>query len=352
MARSSWARSRTCTVQDTRDALQALLVVLTPTCSLWSPIYLNTTRLAASRHRTILLPLQTLISDVISGTVELRDPSLDLPKLFAGLLRVDDWAIDIYVEWSWWANIIIGYAFPSQVIAFALDEMTITDGDSLYLHQLEGLRLNVWQTFGRSTLKTSSSSQEHSSVLHRSFVPQSCARNSRRTSFSVQPSGIVPQSHVQDIARSLQTSLIPGTSLALEFVTSGPSVSLTSRAFIVAALPFFPRRHARHNTHLVDSSTDVVHAPMPLSPSLPHVLQFLTSGPAPFTICSVDNVSENRVASLSRYVQDLETNAGVRNICVQQWGMDGWREERFFAHWEAAALTAGLLERWTVTVRK
>lgn len=105
-------------MQQTRMALRALLVLLTPTCSLWSPIYVSVARRAtSSQKRVIDLPLRVLLEDLISGAVEFRDIRLDLPDLLSGTLCLDSWTVRLVVEWSWWGE-ILKWTLASQATAY------------------------------------------------------------------------------------------------------------------------------------------------------------------------------------------------------------------------------------------
>jgi hypothetical protein len=69
---------------------QALLTVLTPTCSIWPPFYLALVHRARySKPKSIILPLFKLMDDIYSGQIELRDPQNDLPGLLRDHLCVD-----------------------------------------------------------------------------------------------------------------------------------------------------------------------------------------------------------------------------------------------------------------------
>jgi hypothetical protein len=81
--------------------LQALLTVLTPSCSIWPSSYLALVRRArTSKSQTIKLPLFKLLKDVTYGQIELRDPQNDLPDLLRDHCRVYAWFVCLEVEIS------------------------------------------------------------------------------------------------------------------------------------------------------------------------------------------------------------------------------------------------------------
>ncbi|KAF9227758.1 hypothetical protein BS17DRAFT_774263 [Gyrodon lividus] len=87
----------------TRTALQALLTIITPTCSLWPTRYIELARRAESfPHPRISLPLEMVIGDAIAGVIEFRDPINDLADLVGSGIKVYGWIICLSIEWKWW----------------------------------------------------------------------------------------------------------------------------------------------------------------------------------------------------------------------------------------------------------
>lgn len=86
--------------------------------------------------------------------------------------------------------------------------------------------------------------------------------------------------------------------------------------------------------------------------SLHHSLELLVSGPTPFAIISVHNIS----SSYAKYLDDigalLERKGNARNASIAQAGIQGWREIRLLTAWEAALHKMGYLTRWQVFVQK
>lgn len=177
----------------------------------------------------------------------------------------------------------------------------------------------------------------------------------------------VPYSHLECFVRKFKKSLRSGTHLTINFTTCASSTSLSSPLFVLAVLPFLPRRHIHRNRPGVqaDAATKAVFvtdrtarstasstAPATLFTSVPQILQLLISGPDTLTVDRLMNVSEARATFLNAYVQDLEIDPLVRDDFVRTWGMEAWREERLLTAWESAALTAKLLEHWSIVVHK
>lgn len=175
----------------------------------------------------------------------------------------------------------------------------------------------------------------------------------------------IPYSQLESSTRRLQSRLSPGQTVAFKFTTRCPSVSFLSTSFVLCALPFLPRRHARMGS-LPEPSSDFSSSTTsfscfyalrnrttsPLLSSLSHFLELVTSGPAAVVVQSVQNASEEYADFLDTYVRNLEDDPHVREDFVRKWGIEGWREERFFASWEAALFSAKLLEHWVVVAHK
>lgn len=154
--------------------------------------------------------------------------------------------------------------------------------------------------------------------------------------------------------RALQLSMAPGHSVTLVFTTPGQPVPLLSNNFVLAALPFsrlLNRAHALKNATKTPGLYGCRWAPAPLFSSLPQILQLLASGPTPLAVAAIFNLSEDCVKSLNAYAEDLGDDRTIMQTFIQQRGIESWREEQFRASWEAACLTAKLLEKWAVVVR-
>ncbi|EMD38169.1 hypothetical protein CERSUDRAFT_93697 [Gelatoporia subvermispora B] len=172
----------------------------------------------------------------------------------------------------------------------------------------------------------------------------------------------IPRQSLESYIRALQGSLSTGSRVHLGITIRDPSVSTFSTSFILAALPFFSRSPPKTNT--ADAANALLIPPSlvipasatrtttPLFTKLPQVLELLTSGHSPLKIERVQNVSHDYALFLNSHVRNLEDDAQVRGNFVHRWGMRKWRQERFLTSWEAGAMNAGLLERWTIVVQK
>lgn len=106
------------------DAVHALSAVFTPTSSAWPAkfaYYFESASIVRSKSAThrrqwihvlgygqgqnvIEVDLSTLMVHVLTGNVELRDPS-DLGPLFFGSLKMYAWNIRLRVGWGWWHEV-------------------------------------------------------------------------------------------------------------------------------------------------------------------------------------------------------------------------------------------------------
>jgi len=71
-----------------------------------------------------------------------------------------------------------------------------------------------------------------------------------------------------------------------------------------------------------------------------------------YRIVCVDNVSFRQAAILQKLGMDLADNKSKRVECIKDFGVAGWREERFMFAWEAALLSSGILVRWRIILEK
>ncbi|GBE81901.1 hypothetical protein SCP_0402750 [Sparassis crispa] len=327
-----------------RQALYAILFLVTPTCSLWSAAYLAIARrAAASGNNIVRLPLRELLDDIVAGKMQLRDTGLDLPSLITSTLRVHDWLIVLRVELSWWAT-VLGWIAASH-FSFIKSYSFVWSGSQFISDRKTSP--------SSSSFKTSSLTQ----TLHN-------LNGTRTEAVSLLPArglslDTVPYLHLEAFVRALQTALCPGSCISINFTARCTSVSFLSSSFVLTALPFLPRQRIHRgsrNTYtsqqLSSTSSDAVRTTTPLFASLSYVLDLITSGSMPLIVHSVRNVSEQQASSLNAYVRDLEEDAGVRMAFVRRWGLPGWREEMVYTSWEAALLTSRLLERWEVMAYK
>ena len=107
------SRRRRCPGQPSGDPrlrapLNALLSFLTPTFSIWPPLYLRVAQLGITDNTAALrLPLATFLDDVISGVVELRNPVVDLPAFVTSTLSPHGWKVVPHIALSWYISVAV-----------------------------------------------------------------------------------------------------------------------------------------------------------------------------------------------------------------------------------------------------
>lgn len=77
-----------------RIILQKLLVVITPTRSIWSEYYWQLAH-KASKSQLFSLPVQTLMDDLIKGDIEIRDPTASLSDLITGRVVIEGLRVEL-----------------------------------------------------------------------------------------------------------------------------------------------------------------------------------------------------------------------------------------------------------------
>jgi hypothetical protein len=140
--------------------------------------------------------------------------------------------------------------------------------------------------------------------------------------------------------RLLQKSLRPRQAKVIAFSTCSPTLKFGDHAFVMAALPFFARKHT--NTQPIT----------PFCISLHSNLELMAGGPTPLTVVSVHNVSTAYADHLEELSTSLERERDLQEALVAEGGMECWRETILFAAWEAALYRVGFLTRWEVLVQK
>ncbi|OCH93882.1 hypothetical protein OBBRIDRAFT_885248 [Obba rivulosa] len=331
-------------VQDTkqtREALKALLTIITPTCSFWPPNYLTAAKHTGSSQDTVIkLSLRHFVTDVLDGRIELRDARLDLPDFISGDLKTPDHKIRLHVELAWWLD-VLEWIMTAQFAKTTVEICQSAKLDRLTKNSQEGA---IKQQMRASAVKLTllqANVDEHPVARSLDAVPRHC---------------------LEAYIRALQISLPTGAYTYLGITIRSPSVSFTSNSFVLAALPFFSRTSSAASfkdvtTALLVSPSLVIPASAtrtttPLFTSLSQILELLTSGPTPLSIKYVQNVSEEYALFLNSHVRNLEEDAKVRSGFVHKWGLRKWREERFLTAWEAGTVNAKLLDRWTIVVQK
>ncbi|KAI0929217.1 hypothetical protein AcW1_006217 [Taiwanofungus camphoratus] len=338
-------------------ALKVLLMFVTPTRSIWPSTYLDLARRAVtSRCTTIKIPLHLLVNDIISGKVELRNSRLDLSDLIKGSFRMDDWSLQLSANWLLWVE-VSKWIFVAHVVSAKGDSLT---GISSSRQRIETMKRRIHSR----TIALSRICNGQKDNMSEIEIPLLAASrwSQLRNCLCLDE---IPYSQLESSTRRLQSRLSPGQTVAFKFTTRCPSVSFLSTSFVLCALPFLPRRHARMGS-LPEPSSDFSSSTTsfscfyalrnrttsPLLGSLSHFLELVTSGPAAVVVQSVQNASEEYADFLDTYVRNLEDDPHVREDFVRKWGIEGWREERFFASWEAALFSAKLLEHWVVVAHK
>lgn len=107
--------------QQALAARSALLTFITPTRSIWPGTYsLIAQRAVSERKSTLRLPLRSFIDDVISGTIELRCPSSDLPAFISDTYRYQGWKISFDIGLSWRCAVFLRVVFLRLASALPL----------------------------------------------------------------------------------------------------------------------------------------------------------------------------------------------------------------------------------------
>jgi hypothetical protein len=156
-------------------------------------------------------------------------------------------------------------------------------------------------------------------------------------------------------------------SVVLTFTTRGANIPLDAGSqdfrLVLAAIPFVRRTHInirkiRHRAKTTASGPIESSVPEPfhlnrtwnaMHLTLPYLLaEFTRSSPEtvrPMTIVTVQNISHTYASSLDTYATTLENTKSTQADFIACWDEEGWREEQFFARWEAALVREGFLAR-------
>ena len=164
----------------------------------------------------------------------------------------------------------------------------------------------------------------------------------------------VPPEQLCAHLEGLKATLAPGSFLMLGLTTLASTASQQQAR--LAALPFLPRKTQLPRTSGTGTRASrtgpAQRSTTPLQTSITQVIDMLKAGRVPVAVEVVQNVSREYTEFMHEYVDGLEQDADVRAQFVREWGMEAWVEERFCTHWEAALVEVGLLEAWTIVVRK
>ncbi|KAH7889593.1 hypothetical protein F5I97DRAFT_555760 [Phlebopus sp. FC_14] len=273
----------------TRTALQALLTVITPTCSLWPPQYTELAKRASIAGSNIAVPLDTLIHDFVDGVIELRNPVMDLAHLVSSGCPVGGWTICISVEWKWWTE--------------ALE----------------------WWLVSKSTGRIGSSRKSPSRFPY--FHPLGFLLHPVATTCSSEPLITLDYGLGISLPRA-------GSVVRVEFTSFSPHLRTLSAAQIIATLPF-----------------TLSHGPHRCPRSLSSVLELLVAS-GNVTVHSVTNVSADYERALADVYEKISWDPQMRKEWANAFGLKKWRLDRFLIALEAALVRRRWIERWAVHVSK
>ncbi|KAJ8496800.1 hypothetical protein ONZ51_g893 [Trametes cubensis] len=354
------------TLSRTRSLLMSIYAVVTPTQSFWPSHYLSLARsAAASEVGCIRIPLTTLYDDLLGGIVELRAPRKQLPLLFSYKLSAPE-DVRLEVESFWWCK-LLWWAMSCYMHRNALVLMSQNVKVGSYMHAVFVSLHPFGPTPDANTVLSHSlldfsppppysrASEDLEDIASVSTPPSALFysmlyENARSISLDC-----APYHRLEECIRGLQASLAQGDYLTIGLTTrAGPTAySFWHPDTIITAIPFFPRAYLRKRTQTArNTAGGGERTTTPLYITLPRVLSLLTSGPEPFKIELVRNVSEEYAHFLWRSVDDLEDDREIRDAFVHEWGVEAWREERVCTAWEAGLVDAGLLAGWAIVVCK
>lgn len=154
---------------------------------------------------------------------------------------------------------------------------------------------------------------------------------------------IVPSSGLTPTIRAIQSSIREAETVAVEFASLAPHVTVTSQHFVLCSLlSLF--KYPRSQSALAQLS-------FPSKP-MHHFVELLSTGPSNVKITSMTDISENFAETLLKKERELATDDLVRRVYVEKWGHEAWREKRFLLSWESGLLLSGCLMRWRVVLKK
>jgi hypothetical protein len=154
---------------------------------------------------------------------------------------------------------------------------------------------------------------------------------------------VVPYRDLETALRRIQAPYQAGSLITIEFSCLASGIAFMSTQFILCAIPLLPRAFGKRTKRNPRTS-------MLLLTRLETVVALLLS--LSYRIVCVDNVSYRQAAILQTLEMDLAGNKSKRVDCINNFGIAGWREERFMVAWEAALLISGNLVRWKIILKK
>jgi hypothetical protein len=154
---------------------------------------------------------------------------------------------------------------------------------------------------------------------------------------------VVPYRDLETELRRIQAPYQAGSLITVEFSCLASDIAFMSAQFILCAIPLLPRAFGKRTKRNLRTSTLLL-------TRLETIISLLLS--LSCRIVCVDNVSSRRAAILQALEMDLAGNKSQRADCIKNFGLAGWREERFMFAWEAALLISGNLVRWRIMLKK
>ncbi|KAF8559708.1 hypothetical protein OG21DRAFT_1600347 [Imleria badia] len=283
----------------TRAALQALVTVVVPTCSLWPSRYIE---LASVLRSDVNIPLEVIIKDTINGVVEFRNPSTDLANLIGSGATANGHTIRINIGWKWWIKYFQWWMLPKEAPTgqFKSGQM---------------LGLSDWP---------------HRNISTANLTPLDLSPSS----FALPSSTSCPLLCLDCLPHCTIPFLSAGSKVTLEFTTFSSSLRMLSTAQILSAIPFTISERSRRRPR-----------------SLVSVLKQLSASYGPnMVIDSLSNVSVGYEQALRHVYKSFSVEQKIRETWVKNVGIKAWRREMFLVALEAALVRLGWVERWAVQV--
>ncbi|KAI0306295.1 hypothetical protein B0F90DRAFT_1688731 [Multifurca ochricompacta] len=176
---------------DKLTEFSALQTIIVPSSSRWAPSSRNLiARSRISPHKTIWLSLDVLIHCIVSGDVELRHPSRDLPDLLRSGVLIGGWNVHLHV------------------------------------HFIQRVHAILWSTIARFDPEVPLATIRHTNGAHPNLVDLD----------------FVPHWKLKSLVRQLISSLHEGTTTSLLLTTKAPELSMFDSRYAIATLFFQPPR--------------------------------------------------------------------------------------------------------------
>lgn len=157
----------------------------------------------------------------------------------------------------------------------------------------------------------------------------------------------IPYPHLRSSIHHILHRLPPGATVSFQCTTLAPDIAYLSDNFVICAVPFLPRMFPG-----VPSNEDRARTSTPLLAPLHHIINCLLSASSAVKIESVMNIAQAHADTLYSKINERTTIPGCRQACIDNYGLEGWREQQFLMAWEAGLLVERHLTRWHVVVQK